>query len=106
MSRKPPDEAVIKRQREDKEMVTNPPRWPNWPFLPIKRYKPEGGFPDCAVLIDGNKLGEPIDRNHATLRTALLINMFDLGNADAVKKAERKEYASVDEMLADGWMVD
>jgi hypothetical protein len=83
------DDAAKKRER-DKKMFTTPSRWARHPILPLKRYKekalpPELGF----VLIQ-----------HIT--KVLLGNMYqmDIKNRDSII------YASIDELLDDGWVID
>lgn len=90
---------------DDKKFITCPhkgPGWPNWPWLPVKRHGQDGL--ECGLLLDENLLGDPVDPNHPCFRTIILANLFNL--KETYKTAERKVYASVDEMLADGWQVD
>ena len=84
-----------KMKAEEKEMMENPSRWPQWPFLPVKRYKGKG-FPDCGVLYD--------NREH--LNTVFMINLWDIKGQKQLLDSEKACYPSVDDVLRDGWVVD
>ena len=83
----------------DREMILNPGRWPNI-VLPLKRGNPfqEGNLAIFAPRIPnlGNDViaeDEPIE--------ILIGTMFD-----KLSELPRKQYANVDALLADGWVVD
>lgn len=93
----------------DKYFIQNPDKgtgWPHWPFLPMKRPRPTGG-PEGGTIIDRNPIAGKIDPEHVSLRTVYLATVWSLlHDNEAFTKAEKKVYASVDEMLADGWVID
>ena len=83
---------------EDKKMMSDPKTWPNWPTLPVKRYVEhdmESGF---MIAIKGK------------LTTVFITNPWSVWSGEtSIKKAlngPKKEYGSVDEIIADGWIVD
>lgn len=89
--------AEKSRTEEDKEMIDNPMSWPNWPCLPMKRHTPQGGMPDAGTILDC-ELGKNV---------IFLTSVWEVADERAsFSTCERKVYASVDELLADGWMVD
>ena len=63
--------------------------WPHWPFLPMKRI--EGSAIRCGVV------------NARDKACVVEVNLYDLGNYD---RARCYLYASIEAMLADGWVVD
>ena len=86
----------IKRDADDLGMLMNPipELWPNWPFLPLKRYdksKP-GLWPEAGFVIAEYP------------NIVIQVNMF--ADLETIIKSERKEYENVEAVIADGWMVD
>ena len=82
----------IKLEERDKAMILDESRWPIWPVLPMKhrtRREP-GGFTVTGIMTTG----EP---------TKILVGT--LGITDW-KTAPVEEFATVDELLANGWIVD
>ncbi len=85
----------------DKEMILDEDRWPQWPFLPMKKYT--DSWPDCQVI-------------HAASKTTLIkVNLYNLPptildcfmfNLEELNQLPKQTYSSIDEMLADGWIVD
>lgn len=75
-------------------MILDEDRWPNWPILPLKRGIDNKTNVGCLVArTDGKPL------------RVVLENMF--GNLSAaVAEDQYCEYATVDDLLADGWVVD
>ena len=92
-------------QFNDKAFIANPGKWPNWPLLPVKRHTKDRSGPECGILIDNQPIGDKLDPEHKSLRTIFLTSMFALKKTD-LKTVEKKEYESVEKMLADGWIVD
>lgn len=76
--------------RDDKAMIQDPDRWPAWPFLPMKQRNmndsPMAGFFHNDSLVDDTVI-------------FYLGNMW--GPSDAVKTD-----LTVEQVLADGWVVD
>jgi hypothetical protein len=95
-------------QVADVRFIQNPGHWPKWQSLPMKHKDGRCGF-----LWDVQPLGKPIDRQHESLRTVIVLNPWDIfTEKDTAKrkamwdKAERKTYESVEAMIADGWQAD
>lgn len=79
---------------QDREMMLSPYKWPLF-YLPLKRRKASGGFPDVALLRSAT------DNPDADFTVE--INMTVYG---PIGEVERKVYSGVDEIIADGWVVD
>jgi hypothetical protein len=77
----------------DREMISNPSLWPNWPILPVKKWNAEKHSPDVACLWEGGD---------GKLKIAVGVNMFDVLQ---MAKADWQE-TNVNKVLADGWVVD
>lgn len=80
---------------EHRAMILDPYKWPHM-YLPLKKKRADGLFPDCGLLTTAT-----------TDETAKLIvqknqTIFGL----AVGEVEPLEYANVDALLDDGWLVD
>lgn len=88
------------QQHEDKWFIENPDKgsgWPYWPVLPVKK-NPIFEDGNCGVLLDtGNIMGKPVVKP-----VVYLTNLYVLD----IKNCPKKEYESIDAMLADGWVVD
>ena len=86
---------------DDAEMIRSPHVWPAFPFLPVKRYETKDGHLDtmqCGVIVvPGVKEDGGVVIYEANI-VGLTIGML--------MRAEEHAYASVDEALADGWIVD
>ena len=82
----------------------NPPIWPFWPYQTIKRRKPDGSMPDCALLVDLAPVGEPFDVHF------LDADMFDMGDKDkrAALIAEARTRPAIDaqKLIDEGWVID
>ena len=80
----------------DLEMMTNTMNWPNFPVLPVKRYTKESCMPEAGIMVPD-------------LPTVFVVNMWDLKSGvlkDQLKDVPKKEYATYQELIADGWVVD
>lgn len=69
--------------------------WPVWPSLPVKSYKDKkpGEFPECGFMYAGH--GPKV----------YLVNMM-MANGRKFADMPRKEYATYQELVDDGWVVD
>lgn len=76
----------------DREFILDQENWPRWPVLPLKRPRWEGAF-----------LAGPDLTRH--LREGAPIRLVVRWGADW-KPLDYQEYADVDALLADGWVVD
>lgn len=74
---------------DDLLMINSPDRWPCWPILPMKNRKNREPR-DLGIILDGQP-------------TTILVGCLGLTDWE---KAERIRYNSVEELLADGWIVD
>ena len=84
---------------EDRKMMADPRTWPSWPMLPVKRAKDHDLEPGFMVAIQGK------------LTTVFLVNPWAIWAGErkfkeVLKNGPKKEYKSLDELLADGWVVD
>jgi hypothetical protein len=75
----------------DEQMMNTPDRWPQWPYLPLKRRDAHGQVREYAVLFAGKPL-----------RVAIGANLFDL---TSVPKGAWKETTAA-QLVRDRWEVD
>lgn len=82
-------------------MINDQARWPLWPFLPVKKPK-DHGWPDLGCVIsNGINVGVlPVIFNFS------VDNIPTIHNKEELRKYILAEYTTVDEMVADGWVVD
>lgn len=84
----------------DKDRVRKLNEWPRWPYLPLKRATNQGG-PELAVIyaeFDGEFPNEKFFFNSDPD-----INIFTLHPIDGLGWKDRK---TLDELEAEGWVVD
>ena len=94
-----PEEAMlVAGNAGDKQFIESPNKWPRWPFCPMRKRDEKEHFSfRIGLLVE---TGEPNWKSTIYLD----VNMY---NQDMnLKEAEKKTYSSVDEMQADGWIVD
>jgi hypothetical protein len=93
-----PDVAETKRidvDKDDRGMILHPNLWPKWPYLPVKRRLEGGSFPETGVIWIGTKFN------------IYFVNLFDMPkSAEEFKATNHIPYNNVDELIADGWIVD
>lgn len=80
----------------DREMMLSPVKWPRWPMLPVKRPAVHGI--DCAFLLATKD-------NYVANETFTLYHGYIYGQPD-IKTLKTTVYSSIDELLADKWVVD
>jgi len=74
---------------DDLQFMKNPSKWPNI-MLPLKRYnQPAGHFPEMGVLYQDKSV-------------VYLTDMF----AKITSETPKVEYGSLEDIVADGWVVD
>ena len=83
---------------DDKSFMESPEKWPHWPLLPVKR---PGKGKDCwpqlgLIIIDSVDESKP----------APVVYLTSLYGDLKMKDAEKKEYPSIEALIADGWTVD
>jgi hypothetical protein len=87
------------REIDDAFFLKHHDEWPAFPVCPVKRYEKDkqNTWPTCGIVWAGKP-------------TVLVVNMFSISGMNfsmAKEKAEAVyEYASFDDMVADGWIVD
>jgi len=78
---------------EELEMMQGPDKWPQWPFLPLKRYI--GSGLETAFLFNEGLVGktkEPV--------------VLYIGNIFAPNEAVGKKFSTLQDILDEGWVVD
>lgn len=82
----------------------NPSIWAFWPYQTIKRRNPDGGFPDCALLVDFGTPGQGFDVHF------LDANIFDIDDKEKREKllAEARKTPPIDaqKLIDEGWVID
>lgn len=78
----------------DRQMILTPSEWPMF-YLPLKRPKGDGGWPDIALL-----------RSASTDPNAERIVEENRSLYGDIGPITEHKYATVDALLADGWVVD
>lgn len=84
------------RQFDDAKFLNNPNEWPCWPVCPVKRYEPtDDGLPNCGIVIGGRPI-------------VYETNMFMLPEMtpENLEQMKKHKYDSMEELVADGWLVD
>lgn len=86
------------RREEDTQLIKQTMMWPQWPYLPIKRYTEGKNGPECAFLFDGE----------ATQLVVFRCNLFALKDmtTEERQKIPTVKYDSIVKLLEDDWMVD
>lgn len=82
--------------------LSTPVLWPVHPFLPIIRYKSDGEM-DCGVLYDVREQAHLSEFQF----TVFLTNLFQLPETEsAFLNLPKEQFASLDQLIAAGWVVD
>jgi hypothetical protein len=79
----------------DRKMILSPDKWPMF-YLPLKRRKKDGGFPEIALLRSAS--------TRPDVERIVQVNMTLFGMA--IGEVTEIRYPTVDDLLADGWVVD
>jgi hypothetical protein len=88
---------------QDKEMILDSAEWPQWPILPLKRYSSDGGWWDCALLVDAQILPDQLEMGIVVWK----LNLFQLPrDLRQMRDMPYQLYPTVEDVLADGWIVD
>ena len=91
----------------EKGFMENPDLWPRWPLCPVKNHKRD--FHDVkafGVLIASK---DPRWPNEPIMPVIVHVNLWSCAgkNLQAILDENAKtEYASLDALVADGWVVD
>ncbi len=101
MSKKPKpvfDDAAFIRKYND---------WPCWPFCPLKRRSNSLEKKDLGVLLATQEHADAVVKKPGSKFIIYHGYMFDFPKTgEEVSKLPTTEYASLEELLADGWVVD
>ena len=82
------DDSSVVADHDDAEMMKRPHLWPHL-LLPLKRRKSDGGFPETGYIGDPGPPGIVV-----------------LGTIWGGPEGGTLEYATPEEAVADGWVVD
>jgi hypothetical protein len=97
---------LTEEQKKDVIFIQRAGYWPNWPYLPMKKYDPKEGL-IAGTLLDKQELGKPLDLKHESMRKVYLVSVWAVARGEgSFKTYETKLYNSIEEMLQDGWQVD
>jgi hypothetical protein len=83
---------IANEDRNDKAIISDASLWMGWPLLRVKRMDPKGNPVDWGVMCDGQGM------------TVFLCTINEF--ARKRQHCAKTQYASVDQLLADGWLVD
>lgn len=85
---------------QEVEMMRTPERWPCWPLLPIKRMIQDHNFPEIGCLID-IMFAKDL-QVYVGMSPYVQVRLQDATSVwpDVVR------YASYEDIVADGWVVD
>lgn len=81
------------RRLENEKHIRDQNSWPLFPYLPMKRRKANGEFPDCALLVSGKGL------------TVFKISIDELPGS-SLDKVPQEQFLTLDALLDAGWEVD
>lgn len=93
-----------KARRDDSDMIDDPTKWPQWPWLPVKRFDTNNRL-ECAVVYAD-------DSTNVIFAGLFSIDeaMEPIPSMPSLRrlKADVKQlkYPSVAALVADGWMAD
>jgi hypothetical protein len=98
----PASSLGLRRQRY-LDIITDPRRWPTWPFLPLIRPLPGGEENQLGVLYDARG----VSGLYGFSATVFLANLFLLPSTEEKLLALPKcVYDRPEEIVDDGWRVD
>lgn len=81
----------------DFDWLSDPKNWLHWPICPVKRFTNPKDMPECGLVWAG-------ELTHVYIQNLCL--MVSGAVEPQFKDCKKYEYESLQEMLADGWMVD
>ena len=95
-------QPLVSERQRNLIIMTEPRRWPAWPFLPLMRRRP-GQEEECGVLFDALRV-QGLTGYSATV---FLINIFLLPpQVDQFLSLPREVYDTAEEVFEAGWRVD
>ena len=93
---------------KDTQLINTPLDWPAWPVLPLKRSDSQVFGIECGFIFSGD-----ITADMTVDITVYIHSMFEIAALGGTTWAEKlsliedkKKYATVSELLDDGWVVD
>lgn len=100
MGQKELDEYRRQEREESLRIMQTPPGWFMWPVLPVKRRKPDGGWPDLGIMIDVD------EHRHKVFRVGLYSLKKNVPLEEQLHGIEVDRYESLEEVIEAGWVVD
>lgn len=88
---------LLTGKQGDKDFIQNPSIWPQWPFCPMRKRDEKEHFPF--------RIGVIAETSEPDWKSTVYLDV-NLYHKPELRKAEKKVYSSIDEMLVDGWQVD
>ena len=86
--------SKITDERDNLLMIQTPQEWPQWPWLPIKKWSDTRREMDCAVINAGN------------LTTIWHTNLWALSRRTTFEDVSKTQFDSAEAIVAAGWVVD
>jgi hypothetical protein len=84
---------------KDYDLIIEPLKWLNWPYLPMKKQK-VGALIDCGFIIAGSKSGKALC---TVIKSNFHTMPFLYEDFEALPKIV---YPDIKAMLDDGWEID
>jgi hypothetical protein len=91
-------------RQKHKDMISDPDKWPRWPFLPLKRILPDLNPPRnfvFGIVFDGERGS---DQAGFTVRFANIFHMPQ--TLEEYQQLNYCFYRDADALIDDGWVVD
>ena len=88
--------------QENRRLMSNPASWPRWPILPVKRSIKDSYDIECGMIL----------AVQGYLTTVIRVSFYEFNPpsgvpfVELIKELPHTKYDSLDELLADGWVVD
>jgi len=95
---------AAKVEHDDVAFLKNPDNWPNWPVCPIKRIVDDSR--QCALVFDHNNKDIIVARLNMFRWVEDGYGNFREWTKEDFDNSEKWEYDTVEDLIADGWIVD
>lgn len=79
-------------------MMSDPYKWPLWPFLPLMRSKPSGGWPERGILAQGS--------NGVEFYWMPGVSIYEKNMKEAFESAIGYGKDDLQKILDEGWVID
>lgn len=93
MTSRPEPHVEPYREPNHLEFLRRHELWPQWPYCPVKRYVAGETWPVCGLVPAGGA-------------QVVELNLFISWTSKEWNEAVQHSYASLEELVADGWVVD